>query len=124
MSTHVEGSLHVDPSATPPPPATLSPPAPLFAPAPGDPAGTWVDDTHARVNRTRVRRVERPTTTAALARLVRRAAAAGEQLSIAGGRHAMGGQAFASGGVLIDTTGLDRVLALDPVRGTVRAQAA
>jgi FAD/FMN-containing dehydrogenase len=35
----------------------------------------------------------------------------------------MGGQAFASGGVLIDTTGLDRVLALDPVRGTVRAQA-
>ena len=83
----------------------------------------WVNDVHSRLNPTRVLRIERPASPAALARLVRRAAARGEALSISGGRHAMGGQAFSAGGVLVDTSGLDRVLGLDRERGTVDVEA-
>lgn len=35
----------------------------------------------------------------------------------------MGGQAFSAGGVLVDTSGLDRVLGLDRERGTVDVEA-
>jgi len=91
------------------------------ASAPGAPAR--VNDVHARLNPTDVLRVERPTSPAAVARLVRAAAARGESLSIAGGRHAMGGQAFATGGVLLDTDRLDRVVGLDAERGTVEVEA-
>ena len=44
-------------------------------------------------------------------------------LSIAGGRHAMGGQQFCTGGVLLDTRPLSRVLSLDEERGLVEVEA-
>ena len=43
-------------------------------------------------------------------------------MSIAGGRHAMGGQQFGEGTVLIDTRGLGRVLAFDPAAGLVTVE--
>jgi FAD/FMN-containing dehydrogenase len=86
-------------------------------------ARCWVNDVHSRLNPTPVLRIERPASRAALARLVRRAAARGESLSTSGGRHAMGGQAFATDAALIDTSALDRVLALDRERGTVEVEA-
>ena len=82
-----------------------------------------VNDVHSRLNPTVVRRVESPASLDELALVVRSAARAGESVSIAGARHAMGGQAFASHGVLIDMLGLDRVLGLDPARGTVEVEA-
>lgn len=84
---------------------------------------TWVNDVHSRLNATRVRSVARPGSTAEVRALVRGAAAEGRPVSVAGGRHAMGGQAFLSDEVLIDGRGLDRVIALDPERRTLRAGA-
>jgi FAD/FMN-containing dehydrogenase len=82
-----------------------------------------VNDVHSRLNHTLVRRIERPRTVPELCHLVRSTARRAEPLSVAGGRHAMGGQQFASGGVLVDATGLDRVLGLDVARGTIEVEA-
>ena len=92
-------------------------------PVPGRAVARRVNDVHSRLNPTVVRRVERPGSARDLARLVGSAARRGEAVSIAGGRHAMGGQAFATHGILVDTGGLDRVLGLDPARGTVEVEA-
>ncbi len=99
-------------------PASPGPRVSRFGAADG--AGVWVNDVHARLNRTRVRAVCRPTSTAAVQRIVHRAKSEGVAISIAGGRHAMGGQQFGSDTVLIDTTGLDRVIGFDAEEGTVQ----
>jgi FAD/FMN-containing dehydrogenase len=54
---------------------------------------------------------------------VRRAKAEGTPLAIAGGRHAMGGQQFCDGGLLVDTRPLARVLDLDERRQTITVEA-
>ena len=54
--------------------------------------------------------------------VLQRAQRAATPVSIAGGRHAMGGQQFGEGTVLIDTRGLDRVLAFDPAAGLVTVE--
>ncbi len=43
-------------------------------------------------------------------------------MSIAGGRHAMGGQQFGEASVLVDTRALDRVLAFDTERGLITVE--
>ena len=47
----------------------------------------------------------------------------GLPVAICGGRHAMGGQQFASGGVLLDMTSFDAVRSLDRERGLVTVEA-
>lgn len=69
----------------------------------------WVNDTHSALNRTRVTRVLEPHTTAEVAAAVAQAVRRGEPLAIAGGRHAMGGQQFLSGGSLLDMRKLNGV---------------
>ncbi len=54
---------------------------------------------------------------------VRRARTAGMPVSIAGARHAMGGQQFGSGTILIDMTGMKDVLRFDRERGLIEAEA-
>jgi len=88
-----------------------------------DGAGHWVNDVHAQLNRTRVRALCQPSTPAAVQRIVRRAKEESAAISIAGGRHAMGGQQFGGDTVLIDTTRLDRVIAFDAEEGTVTVEA-
>ncbi|MCY7379977.1 MAG: FAD-binding oxidoreductase, partial [Gemmatimonadaceae bacterium] len=83
----------------------------------------FVNDVHSRLNATRVARVEAPTTIRELQRAMRRAALDGRAVAIAGGRHAMGAQQFASDAVLLDMRGLSEILAFDPVRGRVEIQA-
>ena len=85
-------------------------------------AGTF-NDIHSQLNATRVGRVERPETLEGLQRAVISVAEAGDSLSIMGGRHAMGGQQFLTGGVLLDTGGLDGVLSLDTENGLVAVEA-
>ena len=58
-----------------------------------------------------------------LTSLVRDLSTSDRRLAVSGGRHAMGGQQFLSGEVLLDMRGLDRVLALDHERGHVTAEA-
>src|SRR5688500_15138978 len=85
--------------------------------------GTVVNDVHSRLNRTRVAAIARPTSLASLRRTVMRARDAGGHLSIAGGRHAMGGQQFAGGATLVDASGLARVLHFDEDTGLLEAEA-
>lgn len=82
-----------------------------------------VNDIHSQLNATRVSRIVRPTTVAEVAGVMREARESDETISIAGGRHAMGGQQFGEGTVLIDTTGLDRVLQLDETAGEIEVEA-
>ncbi len=84
---------------------------------------TLVNDIHSRLNPTWVHRVIRPDSLNALQAVVRGARAEGRGVSIAGGRHAAGGQQFASGAVLVDMGAMNRVLHFDPVRGEVHVEA-
>jgi hypothetical protein len=85
--------------------------------------GVWLNDIHSQLNRTRVVRVETPSSVEALADVVRRAAREGRAVSIAGGRHAMGGQQFGADGVHVDMNNLNAVLELDAMRGQVEVGA-
>jgi FAD/FMN-containing dehydrogenase len=82
-----------------------------------------VNDVHSRLNETAVDGVVAVDSVEAIQAALERARTAGKPVSIAGGRHAMGGQQFCSGGVLLDTRPLDRVLALDLERGLVEVEA-
>lgn len=90
---------------------------------PGDVGSRVVNDVHSRLNQTKVARVVHIRSVPQLQHVVRQAAAGGEQISIAGGRHAMGGQQFGSGTLLLDMTGLCRVIDLDVERGLVTVEA-
>ena len=87
------------------------------------PAPTLVNDIHAQLNPTRVHRLVKPDTIQSLQEGVRSARSEGRAVSIAGGRHAMGGQQFGTDTVLIDMTALDRVLSFDPERGLIEVEA-
>ena len=78
-----------------------------------------VNDVHSQLNETTVSRVVPVESVSELQQAVRSAAATGQQISIAGGRHAMGGQQFGTGTVLLDMTRMCRVLDLDSERGLV-----
>ena len=82
-----------------------------------------LNDVHSQLNATEVESVERPRSLEELQELVRGLARRSGCLSIAGGRHAMGGQQFATGSVHIDTTALDAVLTTDAERGLLRIEA-
>lgn len=82
-----------------------------------------LNDVHSRLNPTPVTRVCRPDSLAAVQSLVREAKRAGATLSLAGGRHAMGGQQFARDSWHVDTRALNRVLEGDPLRGLLRIEA-
>ncbi len=78
-----------------------------------------VNDVHAQLNESSVSDVVAVDGLGAVQDAVRRAASDGASLAVAGGRHAMGGQQFCSGGLLLDTRDLQRVLAFDPAGGTL-----
>jgi FAD/FMN-containing dehydrogenase len=85
--------------------------------------GVEVNDVHSQLNRTTVRRIARVESVRALQRVVAEAAGAGLAISIAGGRHAMGGQQFRTGALLVDTTALCRPIDLDSERGLITVEA-
>jgi len=82
-----------------------------------------VNDIHSQLNPTTVGRVIEVESVPQLQQILRTAAATGQQISIAGGRHAMGGQQFGKATWLLDTRRLSRVLDLDPERGLVTVEA-
>ncbi len=83
----------------------------------------WVNDTHSGLNRTAISRVLEPRTVEDVARAVRRSRSEGQPLAIAGGRHAMGGQQFLSGGTLLDMRRLNGVRGFDEERGLLEVEA-
>jgi FAD/FMN-containing dehydrogenase len=86
-------------------------------------AGLLVNDIHSHLNATEVREIVKPGTVADVQAAVARARASGISVSIAGGRHAMGGQQFGDAAMLIDTRDLNRVLAFDAQRGIITIEA-
>mgnify|MGYP001186253539 FL=1 len=84
--------------------------------------GVTVNDLHSQLNPTRVNRVVEPETLDAARGAIAAAKREGRSVCVAGGRHAMGAQAFATDGVLIDIRKLDRVLAFDMERGLIEVE--
>ena len=82
-----------------------------------------VNDIHSELNETTVAEVAEVSSVEEVQHTVRRAADAGLPVSIAGGRHAMGGQQFCSNGVLVDMSGLDGVVSFDRDMGTIEVEA-
>ena len=82
-----------------------------------------VNDVHSQLNPTRVRRCIKVQSLDALRAALSEARVRGCQVSVAGGRHAMGGQQFWTNAVLVDLSGLDRVLAFDPAAGQIEVEA-
>jgi len=78
-----------------------------------------VNDVHSQLNATRVDAVVKPGTVDEVCAAVSRARSQGKSVSIAGGRHAMGGQQFGEANVLLDMRGLNRVLGFDTERGII-----
>src|SRR5262245_4869793 len=82
-----------------------------------------VNDIHSKLNRTRLDRVVAVDSEDTLRAALAAARGAGTPVCIAGGRHAMGGQQFAQGAVLLDMRPMQRIIALDRERGVVEAEA-
>lgn len=85
--------------------------------------GPIVNDIHAQLNATRVTWIVAPHTVEEVRAAIIEARRTGQAISIAGGRHAMGGQQFGTDALLLDTTGLDRVLEFDRVAGEIEVEA-
>jgi FAD/FMN-containing dehydrogenase len=81
------------------------------------------NDVHSGLNATRVSRTAEAHTLDDVVRAVRRARKEERSLSIAGGRHAMGGQQFLSGGTLLDMRGMTRTRRFDEERGLLEVEA-
>lgn len=94
-----------------------------LAPAVNSSVGTSVNDVHSQLNETRMGSVVEPRSVAALQALMRGARDGGRAVSVAGGRHAMGGQQFAGGGLLVDMRRMNRVLSFDPTRYEIEVEA-
>ena len=86
-------------------------------------ATTTVNDIQSQLNLTRVHRVVRPDSIEATQAVTQSARAAGREISIAGGMHAMGGQQFGTDTILLDTRALNRVLNFDPDKGQIEVEA-
>lgn len=82
-----------------------------------------LNDVHSELNPTEVARIERPTTIDEVVQVVRATGDAGGSLSIAAGRHAMGGQQLLSDGLVLDMSDMSAALELNDERGIARVQA-
>ena len=85
--------------------------------------GLYVNDVQSRLNATRVQEIIKPASLEEICRLVKRANKEKAKIAVAGGRHAMGGQQFAAGELLLDTRDLNHVIHLDSENGIIEAQA-
>ena len=83
---------------------------------------TVVNDIHSQLNSTAVHEIIQPTAVEEIQAAVVAAAAEGRAVSIAAGRHAMGGQQFGEGTVLLDMNRFNRVIAFDAEAGIVEVE--
>src|SRR6266566_4446276 len=88
-----------------------------------EPESILVNDIHSQLNSTRVQGISQPRSLEDVQSIVRTARKNQKVISVAGGRHAMGGQQFGTNTLLIDTRKLSRVLNLDRKHGIVEVEA-
>ncbi len=81
-----------------------------------------LNDVHSALNKTSVATVLKPSTLDGLCAAIRAAQDQNLCISVAGGRHAMGGQQFLTHGLHIDTTALTRVLSTDTTLGLIEVE--
>jgi len=91
-------------------------------PAP-EPESILVNDIHSQLNPTRVLGISQPRSLEDVQSLVRTARKDRKVISVAGGRHAMGGQQFGTDTLLMDIRKLSRVLQLDRKNGILEVEA-
>ena len=72
-----------------------------------------VSSFHSQLNPTRVDRIVTPRSIEEIQETLRQAGKEGKSISITGARHAMGGQQFGEGTILIDMSRMNRVLRFD-----------
>jgi FAD/FMN-containing dehydrogenase len=82
-----------------------------------------VNDVHSRLNATEVREIAVPVTREEVQRFVRDGRARGLPIAVSGARHAMGGQQFRTGGLLLDLREMKRVFQLDDQLGLLHIEA-
>ena len=82
-----------------------------------------VTDVQSQLNEAVVGGIVELDSLASIQKAVRRAADEDNPGAVAGGRHAMGGQQFCAGGLLLDTRRMSRVLAFDPELGRIEVEA-
>ena len=85
--------------------------------------GVALNDIHSQLNLTGVRRVVRPNTVESILGTIKQAQAEDRAISIAGGMHAMGGQQFGSGTLLLDMRAMNRILNFDRDKGLIEVEA-
>ena len=86
------------------------------------PGGVLVNDVHTELNPTLVNSIVYPNSPETIQEVIYAANREGKAICIAGARHSMGSQQFASGGVLIDMTTMSRVLNFNPEEGTIEVE--
>jgi FAD/FMN-containing dehydrogenase len=96
-------------------------PSPLFAQTPG-PGGVEVNDVQSQLNATRVHEIKVPRSIEDIQNALRDAKRQKRPISMAGGRHAMGGQQFGTDTVLLDTTRFNQVVSFDKAAGRVTVE--
>ena len=84
---------------------------------------TLVNDIHSQLNPTRVAQILEPQSVEDVQSMIRAARKIRKTISVAGGRHAMGGQQFGTDALLIDIRKMGRVLGLDGKRGILEVEA-
>jgi hypothetical protein len=82
-----------------------------------------VNDLHSELNASTVNEIISLESLPSIAAGLTRGRSLGIPVSIAGGRYAMGGQQFCTGGLLFDTKKLDRVIDFDTQRGLIEVEA-
>jgi len=85
--------------------------------------GVIVNDLHSQLNASEVVEVVSVDSLESIREAIARACGLGIPISVAGGRYAMGGQQFCSGGMVLDTRNMDRVINLNAERGLVEVEA-
>lgn len=88
-----------------------------------DGEGVEVNDVQSQLNATRVNRIVKPKTVDEIQAALRDAIREGRAISIAGGKHAMGGQQFGHDGVLLDMKQFNRVIGFDAEKGLIEVEA-
>ncbi len=85
--------------------------------------GVLVNDAHTQLNPTYVDQIVYPQSIDTVQSIIQNASRNGSKICIAGARHAMGAQQFATDGILIDTTTLSKVLKFNPEKATIEVEA-
>jgi hypothetical protein len=85
--------------------------------------GVEVNDVQSQLNATRVQRIVSPRSVEDVQTVLRAAQREGRAVSIAGGRHAMGGQQFGRDAILLDMKTFNQVLHFDRQKGLVQIEA-